>query len=244
MSQLPREDRQATTSRDANAETTSGSNHQSNTETRNGDQNTPAHNFGNEDEDPRLALLDVVLMQQQHAVGPHAHDQDINQDEADNEFYGDDEDSWSELKYTAYGEDLGEGLFFQFITHRETQAAFRELDRDYLSRESNANIHIQQPHRGRIQNLVKLCELEPFTWCYNKPNPNKGTWTVDAHFTRFSIRLQVVRRQLLRTHPGPLENWMRAVFVDSDIYVANFLQKMQAAHASYIPNSADVVTAD
>ncbi|KAH7170159.1 hypothetical protein EDB81DRAFT_752715 [Dactylonectria macrodidyma] len=115
--------------------------------------------------------------------------------------------------------------------------AFEELWNDYLS-----GVSTDYFHRGlqwefdHILDIVKLCELDPHAWSYNKPNPDKCQWNATAHLARFSIRVQVARRAMFDLPIGPLREDEREKAVMSDLRMMTVKFKMRHTHEIFHPS--------
>lgn len=123
--------------------------------------------------------------------------------------------------------------FQAFMWHRIVLEASEELWTDHLSRIPGEGF--PEPKCSIIANLVKLCELEPETWAYTKPNPDKDRWSAESHLARFSTKIQVVRRQLWEVSPGPLRHNHRRRLVGYDVEIAKLMFKMRHTHEAFHP---------
>jgi hypothetical protein len=88
---------------------------------------------------------------------------------------------------------------------------------------------------------VMLCELEPQAWGYSSPNPDKSRWVCEAHYARFSIQLQIVRRRLSHIPPGPLPWNRRLEDIGFDLKLAEMMWKMEGVHETFRPPVAEIV---
>ncbi|KAF7543652.1 hypothetical protein G7Z17_g10569 [Cylindrodendrum hubeiense] len=124
-------------------------------------------------------------------------------------------------------------LFEEFMWNQDLQEAFEELWRDFLSPIPPSRFY--SPCEVTVYNMIKLCELEPYSWTYNQPNPDKSRWSLEAHFARFCIKAQIVRRRLLGLPLGPLNGDCRAFLLQGDCEIAKLMFKMRHAHNSFNP---------
>ncbi|KAH7162250.1 hypothetical protein B0J13DRAFT_633181 [Dactylonectria estremocensis] len=123
--------------------------------------------------------------------------------------------------------------FQTFMWNPIVLQAFNELWTGYLSQQPAGDF--PRRDRGHVANIVKLCEFEPQTWSYTRANPDKTNWCTESHFARFSVRLQVVRRQMSAVPPGPLPEEVRLRFVRLDYDIAKIMFKMRHAHQNFHP---------
>ncbi|KAH6898264.1 hypothetical protein B0T10DRAFT_601257 [Thelonectria olida] len=129
--------------------------------------------------------------------------------------------------------------FYQFITDPVVQEAYQELRTDFLvpkSRDGRSPV----PVKAEVVRRVMLCEVEPRGWTYTAASPDKSSWCCEAHYARFSIKLQVVRRRLSNIPPGPLTYNRRRKDVGIDLELAALMWKMEGVHETFRPSATEV----
>lgn len=127
-----------------------------------------------------------------------------------------------------------------YLALPDLQASLRELWDDWLSKQPPG--YIFNPCLNRCTWILLLVEIEPLSWCYNRPNPNKETWNETAHLVRLLVRWQVVYRVMARAEAGPLDVEDRIVFVRDTLAIVAVWAKLQLSGPATIRHVRGAVT--
>ncbi|KAJ4329428.1 hypothetical protein N0V84_000062 [Fusarium piperis] len=115
-------------------------------------------------------------------------------------------------------------LYDLFLSLPGLEVSLHELWNDWLSKQPRD--YIFNPSYYDCTLLLYLVEKEPLRWCYNRPNPDKETWSETAHLVRLLVRWEVVYRIIARLDNGPLDHRIRIGFVRDTLAVVTIWAKL------------------
>ncbi|KAM0436657.1 hypothetical protein ACHAPT_002366 [Fusarium lateritium] len=114
--------------------------------------------------------------------------------------------------------------FGMWLSIGEVRRSLDEFWQDWLLKQPPG--YIFNPSCEDCELVLCLVEEEPLRWCYNRPDPDKGTWSETAHLVRLLVRWQVLHRFLTQIDPGPLDSRTRMTFVREDLALITVWAKL------------------